>query len=83
MHVSSYAVESNGCAFDFNPSLTAKLAGDVFSVNCAKVIETFNSAEYLLNAREEEQEWRHFLKHMALADLLEVSLGHGLYSISL
>lgn len=52
----SYAVESKGCAFDFNPLLTAKLTGDVFSVTFAKVIETFISAEFFLNTIEEEEE---------------------------
>lgn len=59
---SSYAVESKGTAFDFNPQLTAELAGDVFSVTFAKVIETFISVEFLLNTIEEEEEWGHSLK---------------------
>lgn len=53
---SSYAVESKGYAFDFNPLLTAELTGDVFSVTFAKVIETFISAEFFLNTIEEEEE---------------------------
>lgn len=48
--------ESKGCAFDFNPELTAQLAGNVFSVTFAKVIETFISAEFLLNTIEEKEE---------------------------
>lgn len=37
------------------PLLTAELPGNVFSVTFAKVIETFISAEFLLNTIEEEE----------------------------
>ena len=48
------------------PSWQPNLPGSVFSVTFAKVIETFISAEFLLNTIEEEEEWgRFFFKAQA------------------